>query len=200
MQLAISTATAACSVALLDGENILAEEHRIVGRGHAECLISMIAGLPNRGRASMIWVDCGPGSFTGVRVGLAAARALALAWEVPLFGFSTLALVAAGLRGAGEPVGIAIQGGHGELFLQDFETDPLHPTTELASLTPTEGAGFIRSRMVAGSGSEALIAARGHGTAHDLLPRAADARWLPETLRTLAPSPIYGRAPDAVPL
>jgi tRNA threonylcarbamoyladenosine biosynthesis protein TsaB len=85
MQLVIDSATAACSVALLgeDGEP-LAELHEVVGRGHAERLVPMIAELLDGRRPAAILVDCGPGSFTGVRVGLAAAHGLAIGWRDPL--------------------------------------------------------------------------------------------------------------------
>jgi hypothetical protein len=53
---------------------------------------------------------------------------------------------------------------------------------------------------VAGSGAAALIDARGHGEAVDALPRAADARRLPDSLRSLPPRPLYGREPDAKPM
>lgn len=199
MRLVISTATAACSVALLDGTAIVAEAHDVVGRGHAEKLVPMIAALPGKGRADDILVDCGPGSFTGVRVGLAAARALALAWNVPLAGFSTMALIAAGFAddGANE-IGIAIHGGHGELFVQRFARDPLAVADALVSLTPEAAARHLATSLVIGSGAEALVGARGSGMARDALPRAADARLLPPALASLPPSPIYGRAPDAV--
>uniref|UniRef100_UPI00359301A6 tRNA (adenosine(37)-N6)-threonylcarbamoyltransferase complex dimerization subunit type 1 TsaB n=1 Tax=Blastomonas sp. TaxID=1909299 RepID=UPI00359301A6 len=78
--LVIDAATEACSVALFERDALIASDHAVLGRGHAERLIPMIAALPERGRADTILVNCGPGSFTGVRVGLAAARALALAW------------------------------------------------------------------------------------------------------------------------
>ncbi|HEX8553493.1 MAG TPA: tRNA (adenosine(37)-N6)-threonylcarbamoyltransferase complex dimerization subunit type 1 TsaB, partial [Sphingomonas sp.] len=62
--LVIDTATAACSVALIKDGVVIACGHDLVGRGHAEQLVPMIARLPEGGRADHILVDCGPGSFT----------------------------------------------------------------------------------------------------------------------------------------
>lgn len=196
MQLVISTATAACSVALVDGDTIVAEMHEAVGRGHAERLIPMIAALPHKGRADAILVDCGPGSFTGLRVGLAAARALALAWDVPVHGFSSLALIAVTADG---PCAVAIQGGHGELFVQRFSANPLSPSGPIESLPPDRAALAVPDAVVLGSGAAQLVGMRGGGGAIDRLPRAADARRLPPQLRNLPASPLYGRAPDAKP-
>jgi tRNA threonylcarbamoyl adenosine modification protein YeaZ len=199
MLLVIETATAACSAALLsaDGE-LIDERHELVGRGHAERLVPMIAELLGQRRPDSILVDCGPGSFTGVRVGLAAAHGLAIGWKVPLAGYSSLALLAAA-SGVDE-VAAALQGGHGELFVQSYGGDPLRPLDALRSLPPQAAAAAVRAELVVGSGSAALVEARGRGEAKDMLPRAADARLLPEALRRLPARPIYGRAPDARPM
>ena len=93
--LAIDTATIACSVALFEGDLLIASDYAAIGRGHAEKLIPAIAQLPDRGKADKILVNCGPGSFTGVRIGISAAKALALAWGAEIHGYSCLALVAA---------------------------------------------------------------------------------------------------------
>jgi len=208
MILVIETASPACSVALLDGDVLVDERHERVGRGHAERLLPMIEALLAGRRPGSILVDCGPGSFTGVRVGLAAAHGLRLGWEVPLSGYSSTALLAAGVAGAagaggGEKaceVGVALVGGHGQLFVQSFADDPLRPLDALRSLLPEEAAAAMSVRRVIGSGAAALVAARGFGVAVEADARAADARFLPEPLRALPPRPIYGRAPDARPM
>jgi tRNA threonylcarbamoyladenosine biosynthesis protein TsaB len=199
MLLVIDSATAACSVALLDGDGTLIDErHELVGRGHAERLLPMIAELLGARLPDSILVDCGPGSFTGVRVGLAAAHGLAIGWKVPLAGYSSLALVAAA-SGQAE-VAVALLGGHGEIFVQSYGGEPIAPFDELRSLAPEQAAASVSAFLILGSGAEALVAARGSGRAVDSLPRAADARLLPGALRALPPRPIYGRAPDAKPM
>jgi tRNA threonylcarbamoyl adenosine modification protein YeaZ len=198
MILVIDSATPACSAALVYGDRLLDERHEIVGRGHAERLPPMIADLLGGRRPNSILVDCGPGSFTGLRVGLALGHGLAIGWKVPLAGYSSLAIIAAA-TGA-DNVAAALQGGHGELFVQSYAGDPLDATDALQSLPPFAAAAVIVAPLVVGSGAEALVAARGTGEARDLLPRAGDARMLPAALRSLAPKPIYGRAPDARPM
>src|SRR3569623_926841 len=125
--LVIETATAASSVALVDSGRVIASIHEVVGRGHAERLVPMIAELPDRGRADLILVDCGPGSFTGIRVGIAAARGLGLGWGVPVRGFSSLPLVAASAFAADptlDRLAVVLEGGHGEVFVQLFAAEP----------------------------------------------------------------------------
>ena len=200
MILVIETATAACSAALVEGEAVIDERHELVGRGHAERLVPMIEALLAGRRPTSILVDCGPGSFTGVRVGLAAAHGLALGWGVPLAGFSSMAAVAAAPGLGGGEIAVALEGGHGQLFVQTFGEEVMRPLDTLRSLPPAEAAAAIRAHRVAGSGARALVSARGGGVAIELLPRAADVVRLPLALRSLPPRPIYGRAPDAKPM
>ncbi len=199
MILIIDTATAACSVALIDGEDVVDERHELIGRGHAERLLPMIRELLAGRRPGAILVECGPGSFTGVRVGVAAAHGLAIGWQVPVAGYSSMSIIAASAAG-GEDVAVALQGGHGELFVQSFGHDPLAAWDELRSFPPRDAAAHIATPLVLGSGAAALVSERGHGEAREALPRAADAALLPEALRTLPARPIYGRAPDARPM
>lgn len=197
--LAIETATEACSVALFDGAELIAHDHRLLGRGHAEQLVPMIAGLPGQGRAERILVSRGPGSFTGVRIGIATARALGLAWRAEVLGYPTLALVAlmAQAHHPGEPVSVCMNGGHGEWFVQDFASDGA-PRGEPASLAPAEVAARKRQRLVAGNRAVQLAELLADGRpALDLLPDARMALHLPAIALSTALTPIYGRGPDA---
>jgi tRNA threonylcarbamoyl adenosine modification protein YeaZ len=201
LTLVIECVSAACSAALIEADGALVgERHELVGRGHAERLVPMIAELLESRVPDAILVDCGPGSFTGLRVGLAAAQGLAIGWKVPLAGYSAPALLAAMAQSQGGRVAAAVQGGHGEIFVQSFAGDPLQPVDALRSLPPHEAARQISAPVVVGSGASALVEARGFGEAIDLLPRASAAWLLPTALRSLPPQPIYGRAPDARPM
>lgn len=195
--LAIDSATEACSVALFDGNALIAGHCEVIGRGHAERLVPMIADLPGKGRADRILVSLGPGSFTGVRIGLAAARALGLAWQADVLGFPTLCLVAAmAQQQTPGPVSICMTGGHGEWFVQNFAADGF-PRGELLSRPPTEAAEAALYETIAGSQAGALMARRGNGRALTILPDARHAIGLAPELLSRRLSPIYGRAPDA---
>lgn len=201
--LVIDTATAACSVALIEHGVVIAACHEVVNRGHAERLLPMIADLPAGGRADAVLVDCGPGSFTGVRVGLAAALALGLAWGVPVSGYTSTALIAASGFAAHPDLAelaVVMEGGHGELFMQPYAASPLAALAPLASLPPAASFTALDGKPALGSGvvwMDDLEASRNLGP---VLPRAADALLLPQALTHLPPRPIYGRAPDAKPM
>lgn len=198
--LVIDSASEACSVALFDDHEFVAGTWEHLGRGHAERLVPMIAALPDRGRAQRIAVSLGPGSFTGVRVGLAAARGLALVWQAELAGFATLALIAAMARedcGA-QPVGVAVTGGHGDWFTAGFGAEG-EVLRELTSLPPQDATARTGEELVAGSQAEALVTARGSGRALSLLPDARRFAALGDAGLTSSLAPIYGRGPDARP-
>ena len=197
MILAFDTSTAACTAALFDGSGAcVGREDERIGRGHAERLLPMLEELLAGRRADQIVVGVGPGSFTGIRVGLAAAHGLAIGWDAELGGMSSLALLAASAK-AGGTVAAAMIGGHGELFVQEFDGRTLEARSDLHNLPPADAARVTEAELVVGPGAQQLVEARGHGEARDACPAAADALRLPESLRTLPPKPVYARAPDA---
>ncbi len=197
--LAIETATEACSVALFEGSQVLAHDHRELGRGHAERLVPMIADLPDKGRADRILVSLGPGSFTGVRIGIATARALGFAWGAKVLGYPTLALVAVrAWQPDPRPVTVCMNGGHGEWFVQNFLNDV--PEDEVQSLLPEDAVRACNHDVIVGNRAAELADLCGsEKLALNLLPDARAVRLLHETRLTAALSPIYGRAPDATP-
>lgn len=198
--LVIETATAACSVALIEDGAVIARDHVVVGRGHAERLVPMIAGLPGHGRADAILVDCGPGSFTGVRVGLAAARGLGIGWGVPVRGYSSLASIAAAALAEqpGDAIVAVLDGGHGEVFQQGFD-GALIADGPAISRKPDDAVAALHGRRVVGQGLARLRTIDPALPACDRLPDAADTILLSAEQRGLPPAPLYGRAPDAVP-
>lgn len=209
--LAIETASEACSVALYEGSERVAHDHRILGRGHAESLIPMVAALPQNGRANRILVSLGPGSFTGVRIGIAAARALGLAWQAEVLGYPTMALIAArALRVQPGPVTICMNGGHGEWFVQDYPTEGSEGRSEggsdnqtqapARSLTPEQAKERGACRVIAGNRAEELAAIfADERIALTLLPDAGSVDLLKHEYLTTDLTPIYGRLPDATP-
>ena len=190
--LVIDTSSAILSVALFDGGELLGYDHRSVGRGHAEQLIPAIAALDGGGRAERVLVGCGPGSFTGIRIGIAAARALAFAWGAELRGFDSLALLAVQARrlSGADRVAVAVDGGHGEWFVS---TAPLIAE----SLTPADAAARVTCLTVAGARAADLVALRGSGTAIAAEADAREALALPHAAMLAAATPLYGRPPDA---
>ena len=162
----------------------------------------MIAELPDGGRAARVLVDCGPGSFTGVRVGLAAAIGLGIGWRAEVVGFSSLALVAAAAfarHADAMALAVVMEGGHGEVFMQAFARDPFAPLAPLASLKPEAALAALGDLLAVGNGIPRLIALDALARCDAALPDAADAILLPPAFAALAPRPIYGRAPDAKP-
>lgn len=194
--LVIDTASPACSVALFDGERMIDSCYAHLGRGHAERLVPMIDALPEKGRADEIAVNVGPGSFTGIRVGISAARALALAWDVPCCGYSSTAMVAAIANGEC-PVDVAMKGGHGEFFFQTFDGSG-QSTSDISSVSPEEAARASTAPIIAGSAAMDLLEFRPEAHALAILPDAR--RWITlKNNKNLPVTALYVRAPDAKP-
>ncbi len=197
--LAIETATAACSVALVEKNEVIAADHALVGRGHAERLLPMIAALPGSGRCDAILVDVGPGSFTGIRVGIAAARALGFAWGVPVHGYQSLALIAA-IDGGRDATMVAIEGGHGELFVGRYGGDPLAEIEPVRSMPFAAAVSSVAVHRIIGNAAARLVEAGVAAEPLDLAPDARATILLPSALASLRPVPFYGRGADAKPM
>jgi tRNA threonylcarbamoyl adenosine modification protein YeaZ len=215
--LAIDTALEACSAAVLDTEQAAASVHESLPmvRGHAEALMPLIARVMERAGLDFavldrIAVTTGPGSFTGLRVGIAAARGIALAAGKPAVGLTTLAAYAAPLVAADDtlPVVVAIDARHDHVYLQVFgpggrtivapRLAPLREALRVAAtgaprLTGT-AAAMLAAAWPAGERAPSLVDAR----------RAPNIDWVarlgaaaPDT--GAPPKPLYLRAPDAQP-
>ena len=215
--LAIDTALDACAAAVLDTEagNLIAGESEAMKRGHAEALMPLIGRVVAQSGVAFaaldrIAVTIGPGSFTGLRVGLSAARGIALAANKPVVGVTTLAAYAAPVvsQNGEHPVVSAIDARHDHVYLQVVSgngSSLIRPR-----LAPIEDA-LATSRF----GSPYLVgnAARILGNrwpSHAVPPLEVDAQaapdiawvgWLGAAVSpdTAPPRPFYLRAPDARP-
>lgn len=195
MLLVIETAFEMLSVALLDGKRVVAQIHCHAGRGHAETLMPGVAAVVGDHGATItgILVDVGPGSFTGLRIGIAAARALGLAWGVPVTGVGSLALVAAAAFADAadlDEVAVVANAGRGQVYWQVFDRGFSMKTIPQA--TASSQVVVPADIAITGSGA-ALIDRDSIGPAHG---RAADAALVPLAQRSLAPFPLYSRSPD----
>ena len=215
--LAIDTALESCSAAVLDTARTtaLAVEQEPMLRGHAEALMPLIARVMDRAQLEFkeldrIAVTVGPGSFTGLRVGIAAARGIALASGKPAIGLSTLAAYAAPLIAADKtlPVVAAIDARHDHVYLQVFGAGGrtlvpprISPLREAVRVAASAGARVI------GTGARMMAAA---WPAAEKPPSLVDDRRAPEiewvarlgaaaTDTQTPPKPLYLRAPDAQP-
>lgn len=115
------------SLALFDDGLLVSRHHEAIERGHAERLMPALAALLGNEQApptrcDRVIFEVGPGSFTGLRVGAAAARALALVWDAALHGVRSTLLVAAHVRSLGETAALAVglKAPRGQLWLERF--------------------------------------------------------------------------------
>jgi len=123
--LALDAALSACSVAVLFEGEIVAHRRSDMARGQAAALLPMVREAMAEAQFSfesidLVAVSIGPGHFTGLRIGLAAAQGLALAWGVPLAGVTTLEAVAAAAASDPYPLVVALETKREDLYVQTF--------------------------------------------------------------------------------
>lgn len=215
--LAIDTSLGACSACSLapGAAEPAARESLLMARGHAEALVPLLDRVVSRlpgGFAALgrVAVTVGPGSFTGIRVGVSAARAVGLACRIPVVGVSTLSALAAPAvaRGLSSAVVAAVDARHGSVYVQDFGPDGgtrLSPAVlPVADAVRALGRGPFR---MVGSGAPALAIeawARGLGAEVDETAFVPDVAFVAQ-LGLLAdpgrapPRPSYLKPPDAKP-
>ena len=160
--LAFDTSTPVTAVGVLDGAQVLAEEERANEERHGDVLLPRVqavlaaAGVP-LASIELVAVGIGPGSFTGLRIGLATAKGLALATGVPLRGVCSLRALAAGAAGAAEWAVAVLDAGKGEVFAGVFarSEDGFLPVIEPLRALP-EAAG---AQLAAACAGRKLVAA-----------------------------------------
>ena len=217
--LAIDTATNACSAAIWVDGDVRASRSEPMLRGHAERLVPMIQEIAEAAdravkSVDLIAVTVGPGAFTGLRVGLAAARGFALSAEAPCLGLTTLEVISAGVGPLEDPLVVGLDSKRTDVYVQVFGPDG-QPASEPAAIGPEAVSWFVGASvadaarvLVAGDAASVLKECLSGGRAAvtivnapypdaAVLARLAAERWVPgETIKR--PVPLYLRKPDAV--
>jgi tRNA threonylcarbamoyladenosine biosynthesis protein TsaB len=214
--LAIDTALEACSAAVLDTEQGVLASHSVpMARGHAEALMPLIAKVMGEAKLPFAELDriaatTGPGSFTGLRVGLSAARGIALASGKPAFGLTTLAAFAAPYIATDDTIAlsVAIDARHDHVYLQVFgPSGRTLVAPRIASIRDAVRISASGKTRIIGNAARAVAAAWPAGESPPVLveeKKVPDIVWVarlgavatgsPDTLK-----PLYLRAPDAQP-
>jgi tRNA threonylcarbamoyladenosine biosynthesis protein TsaB len=215
--LAIDTALGACAAAVLDTSfgKIIASETLVMARGHAEALMPLIARMMDAAETEFaaldrIAVTTGPGSFTGLRVGIAAARGIALAAAKPAIGLTTFAGFAAPYVAADDstPLVTAIDARHEHVYLQVFGSGgrTIVPP-RVAPLREAVRAAMTGPARIVGSAAGLIAAAWPRLEPPPVLVdqrNACDIEWIARLGAAASvpdgpPTPLYLRAPDAQP-
>lgn len=199
MILAIDTSAAQCAAALVLGERVHSRSEPME-RGHAERLMPMIAELMAEADASWddlaaVAVCTGPGSFTGIRVGVAAARGIALGRGIPTVGVSRLEAIAA-TGDPGQAVAVVLAGRGGEVIMQLFgeagsaAAEPMFIPREQLSAALPPSVPHLGDAVEGASARDGLADPV-------VIARIARLRLADQTIPR--PAPIYLRPPNAAP-
>lgn len=213
--LALDTAASWCAAAVYDSGSgaVLAEVSENIGKGHAEVLMDYVGrALAAAGTAiaemDRVAVNIGPGSFTGVRIGVSAARGFALALGVPAIGVTAFEALAAETAAAfpARPVLVLLDAHRGEIYAQSFGADGA-AQSKPAVFSREEAQAFAdaqpKETVLAGSAAGGMNAALGDrfalGGAEPTGRIGAYARLAALREPGEAPKPLYMRGPDAKP-
>lgn len=206
LDLVIDTSTGTCSVSLFEDNELRSSYHEYIGRGHAEILIPEIANILDGETPDQIYVNVGPGSFTGIRVGISAARALSMAWPASCIGYSAMHLIAAhaiikiksnternNRLAESVAIDVIMTGGHGEFYTQCFDAN-IHPITALQSLSPEQCLAQCKGNYKTGDQAQKVMNDSEHVDVSE-----PDTRLFKDMfpLQNMAVQPLYVRAPDA---
>jgi len=191
--LAIDTATGPCSVALWKNGGISAYVENVKPIMQSASLLPMIEealAISNLTYKNLSAIACtiGPGSFTGIRVGLASARGIAFAAGIKTLGFTTLEVLAFAARKDAETVLAIVNAGKGEVFYQAYKTDPWQSLYESALGTLEKATASVDKPHIIGYGTNTIAFPRADALAELAATRAASAQAL---------KPFYIRPPDA---
>ncbi|HEY0650256.1 tRNA (adenosine(37)-N6)-threonylcarbamoyltransferase complex dimerization subunit type 1 TsaB [Phenylobacterium sp.] len=202
--LGLDTCLNACSVAVVDGGRTIAHRTEVMARGHQERLAPMaLAAMADAGlafdRLERIGATVGPGSFTGLRVGVAFAKGLASALAIPAVGVGSLEALAAEAPGL---VAAAIDARRDQLYLQVFEDGValMAPDVLPVGVAAARLVELAMGRKLTLVGSGAPLLADAAPGARTIMPEGCDARHVARLAAAKSPTPIrplYLRAPDA---
>lgn len=208
--LALDTSMAACSVCVYDADTgrVLASRHEFMDRGQAEALAPMVqetmalAGVAFKDLAR-IAITTGPGTFTGVRIGLAMARGLGVALNIPMTGINSLAAIACNETAGDLPIVVAVDARANEIYFASYDSSG-HELTAPAIVTLADAYRFMPSHPVRilGTAADLLLDNKKlvRSDAGDL-PIAANFVKLAVSIptSTVPPEPLYLRPPDVKP-
>jgi tRNA threonylcarbamoyladenosine biosynthesis protein TsaB len=217
--LAMDTATSSCSVALWCDGAIVAARRELMFRGQAEALVPMIKNVLAEAEVTasdldLLAVTVGPGAFTGLRIGLATARGMGLAANIPCLGLTTTEVIAHAVNASSWNRGtllVALDSKRADIYVQAFQ--PGHkPISEASAMDsailgewlkdvpgPIHVVGDARALAAAAlinAGLETIVIETPEVPDSSVVAELASQRWTPGDIQK-APSPLYLRPPDA---